>query len=100
MTPVNVRVDPDAAKFAWARGAAIYIWASDSGFLHVSVNAPRDLAGWESVLVDEIEVWIDPSLAGAVSWQIGLRRFPRRAFVASSNFTGTPVQDVWGSGLT
>src|SRR5436305_14160617 len=96
---MDTRVDPDAAKFARSRGGAIYIWASDSGFLHVSVNPPSDLAGWESVSASEIEVWIDPSLAEAVSWQIALRRFPRRALVAHSNFTGSAVQDIWGRGL-
>jgi hypothetical protein len=99
MLTMDVRIDADAAEYTKAKEGVIFIWSSDAGLLHVSEKPPNNSADWETVPVEEIEVRIAPWLAAIESWHVALRRFPRKALVATSDFTRSPVQDLWGSGL-
>jgi hypothetical protein len=99
---MDVRVTPEAAEYARAKGGVIYIWANDSSLLEAKVKPPAgaEASEGDKAVVDGIEVRISPTAPKAMEWLVGFVRFPWKRLVATSNFTGSGAQDMYGSGLT
>jgi hypothetical protein len=55
---MRITVTPDAVNYVRQHAAVVYIWASESGFLHAAINPPSADREWVEHDADGVAVRI------------------------------------------
>jgi hypothetical protein len=82
---MEVKISPSARVFIQEHGGRLFVWAEDVGKAwsraRASTSPPSDVEEFEELVVAGVRLFVSPRGSGLRSFEVGLRRFPRRQIV-------------------